>query len=282
MLNKQPPSGSHATPSRTPSWFYKQMDFLDKHIKQRQYSMMLKFCLKNLIIDINITIIFIRRQSNCGDTSDVSTAECASVVRKEMPHEVIEDIETAPEGFQPDEIETFCISEEYAQNSAAPDDEDDDWMNDMSTINSTTGDTNSTASASNVADFDRDVFKTPSPACNKNSTSSGNGVTHGFSEIASPSGEKPFRKKRKLEDGDAALQQSMVNTLDALSSSLRNKTKSVQEDERSKTRNNDPVYDELLQYCSNFARRLADIPNEKSRERIRHAMEMAMFEHKFK
>lgn len=74
----------------------------------------------------------------------------------------------------------------------------------------------------------------------------------------------------------------MVNTLDALSSSLRKKTKSEQEDQKSKGRNNDPVYDELLQYCSNFSRRIADIPNEESRERIRHAMEMAIFEHKFK
>lgn len=76
----------------------------------------------------------------------------------------------------------------------------------------------------------------------------------------------------------------MVTTLDALSSTLRNKTKqtSEQENQGSKGSNNDPVYDELLQYCSNFARRLADIPNEESRERIRHAMEMAMFEHKFK
>ncbi|KAK4030762.1 hypothetical protein OUZ56_024101 [Daphnia magna] len=58
-----------------------------------------------------------------------------------MPHEVIEinivDIETAPEGFQPDEIETFSICEEYAQNSAAPDDEGDDWLHDMSSTCST-------------------------------------------------------------------------------------------------------------------------------------------------
>lgn len=127
VLNKQPPSGSQATPPTTPSWFYKQIEFLDKHIKQRQYSMMLNFCLKNLIIGINVINTFIRRQSNCEDTSDVSTDERASVVRKEMPHEVIEinikDIETAPKGFQPDEKQTFSISEEYAQNSAAPDDE---------------------------------------------------------------------------------------------------------------------------------------------------------------
>jgi hypothetical protein len=87
----------------------------------------------------------------------------------------------------------------------------------MSTSNSTTSDPKSTASASNVVDRDRDVFKLPSPARNKNPTSSGNGkltvashtfvtitrflhaslivATYGFSQVASPSGEKSFEKK---------------------------------------------------------------------------------------
>ena len=75
----------------------------------------------------------------------------------------------------------------------------------------------------------------------------------------------------------------MMNTLDALPSSLRNKTKKAneQDDQGSKENNNDPVY-ELLQFCSNFAKRMADIPIVKSREIIRHAMEMAIFEHKIK
>ena len=85
------------------------------------------------------------------------------------------------------------------------------------------------------------------------------GATHGFSEIASSSGEKLLRKKkRKIDYGDAAFQQSMMNIFDALSSSIGNKTKqnSEQEDEGSKGSNNNPVY-ELLQYCTNFTRRMA-------------------------
>ncbi len=35
LVNKQPPSGSGASSVPTPSWIYKQMYFLDKHIKQR-------------------------------------------------------------------------------------------------------------------------------------------------------------------------------------------------------------------------------------------------------
>jgi|688.fasta_scaffold516086_2 hypothetical protein len=74
----------------------------------------------------------------------------------------------------------------------------------------------------------------------------------------------------------------MMNTLDALPSSLRIKTKktSEQEDQGSKRSNNGQVYNELLQYCSSFARRMADIPIVESREKIRHAMEMTMFGHK--
>lgn len=65
----------------------------------------------------------------------------------------------------------------------------DDWLNDMSTSNSTTGDTNSTASESNVADRDRGVFKSPSPPCITRFLHTFIvGATHGFSEIASPSG----------------------------------------------------------------------------------------------
>ena len=44
-----------------------------------------------------------------------------------MPHEMIEmnidDIAKAPEGFQPDENQTYSISEEYSPSSTAPDDE---------------------------------------------------------------------------------------------------------------------------------------------------------------
>ena len=79
-----------------------------------------------MIIGINVINIFIRRQSNCEDSSDLSTDECASVP-KAMPHEMIEmnidDIAKAPEGFQPDENQTYSISEEYSPSSTAPDDE---------------------------------------------------------------------------------------------------------------------------------------------------------------
>lgn len=63
----------------------------------------------------------------------------------------------------------------------------------------------------------------------------------------------------------------MLTTLDALSNSLKKTTKpsSEQEAQGSKGSNNNPVYDEFLQYCTNFARRIADIPNEESRERIK-------------
>ncbi len=109
------------------------------------------------------------------------------------------------------------------------------------------------------------------------------GSTHGFPEIATPQQEKQTRKKRKaIDDNDVAFQQSMMTTLDALSTSLMNKNKKSSEPEAQVSKASDPVYEELLQYCTNFARRMADIPDEESRERIRHAMEMAMFEHKFK
>lgn len=54
VMNKEPSSGSPKTPPKTPSWLYKQLEFLDKHIKQRQYDMMLNFVLNNLIIGINV------------------------------------------------------------------------------------------------------------------------------------------------------------------------------------------------------------------------------------
>ncbi len=80
-----------------------------------------------MVVGINVINIFIiRRQSNCEDTSDVSTDESGSV-QKDMPLTVIrlniEDIATAPEDFLPDEDQTFIISEEETQNSAVHGDE---------------------------------------------------------------------------------------------------------------------------------------------------------------
>lgn len=69
---------------------------------------------------------------------------------------------------------------------------------------------------------------------------------------------------------------AMIGTFEALSSNLKKRKENATEVKKT----SNPVVSELLEYCANFAKRLASIPEKESRDKSRHGVEMLLFEQK--